>query len=119
MKKAKAKKVIVSVKGGEKVGLTMVKNLIATVQGEKAAIGLFVTLAKPTPKMVSEAAKAGFYTSPLGVDYRKIQILTIEGIMDKTEHAQYPFAQSGGITFKKSRVEIKKTKQSSFFDKTS
>ncbi len=43
-----AKKIIVSVKGGENVGVTMVKDLIATVEREKAEIGLFVTLAEPT-----------------------------------------------------------------------
>ena len=42
--KGKPKRVIVSVKGGENVTLTMLKDLIATVQGKKAAIGLFVTL---------------------------------------------------------------------------
>ena len=50
-----AKKIIVSVKGGEHVSVTMVKDLIATVEREKAAIGLFVTLAVPTKPMVTEA----------------------------------------------------------------
>ena len=60
------KKIIVSVKGGEHVGVTMVKDLIATVEREKAEIGLFVTLAEPTKPMVTEAVSAGFYESPKG-----------------------------------------------------
>ncbi|MGH8468740.1 MAG: restriction endonuclease [Gammaproteobacteria bacterium] len=51
-----AKRIIVSVKGGENVGPTMVKDLIATVAGEKTQIGLFITLAVPTKSMIAEAA---------------------------------------------------------------
>lgn len=39
---------IVSVKGGGTVGVGMVKDLIATVNREKAKIGIFITLTKPT-----------------------------------------------------------------------
>lgn len=41
-------KAIVSVKDGAKVGVGMVKDLIATVDREKANIGVFITLADPT-----------------------------------------------------------------------
>ena len=59
-----AKKIIVLVKGGENVGVTMVKDLIATVERDKAAIGIFVTLAEPTKNMVTEAVSAGFGVYP-------------------------------------------------------
>lgn len=113
--KAKAKVVIVSVKGGENVGVTMVKDLIATVQREKAAIGLFVTLAQPTRAMKTEAAGAGFYESPMGGGYPRIQILTIEGLMNGSERPQYPLSQSGGLTFKRSKVEVRNTQQRTLF----
>ncbi len=45
--KTAIKKIIVSVKGGKNISLTMLKDLIATVQGDKAAMGLFVTLTPP------------------------------------------------------------------------
>jgi adenine specific DNA methylase Mod len=105
-----AKKIIVSVKGGEHVGVTMVKDLIATVEREKAAIGLFVTLAEPTRPMNTEAISAGFYKSPKG-DVPKIQILTIEGLMSGKERPQYFDMSSGVYNFKKAKVEKEKVEQ--------
>ena len=59
--KTAIKQIIVSVKGGANVSLTMLKDLIATVHHNKAEIGLFVTLTPPTRPMVREASLAGFY----------------------------------------------------------
>lgn len=72
-------KAIVSVKGGANVGVGMVKDLIATVDREKAKIGVFVTLAEPTKPMDKEAVTAGFYQTDYG-KFPKIQILTIEAL---------------------------------------
>ncbi|MEI2781250.1 MAG: hypothetical protein V9H25_08280 [Candidatus Competibacter sp.] len=72
-------KAIVSVKGGANVGLAMVKDLIATVDREKAKIGVFVTLAEPTKPMEREAVTAGFYQTDYG-KFPKIQILIIEDL---------------------------------------
>jgi DNA modification methylase len=82
--------IIISVKAGENVTPSMVKDLIATVSRERAEIGLFVTLAEPTSGMITEAASAGFYQMPNGKKYPRIQILTIEGLMNKTERAEHP-----------------------------
>jgi len=100
-----SKKIIVSVKGGDNVGVAMVKDLIATVAREKAAIGLFLTLAPPTKVMRTEAITAGFYSSPHHGDFPKIQILTIEGLLNGTEFAKYPDMAKGGLTFKKAVKE--------------
>jgi hypothetical protein len=100
-----SKKIIVSVKGGDNVGVAMVKDLIATVAREKAAIGLFVTLAPPTKVMRTEAITAGFYSSPHHGDFSKIQILTIEGLLNGLEFAKYPDMAKGGLTFKKAVKE--------------
>lgn len=100
-----SKKAIVSVKGGENVGVTMLKDLIATCLRQRAEIGLFVTLNAPTKPMVSEAAAAGFYTSPTGGKYPKIQILTIEGLLERKEVARYPNIDAGALTFKKAQLE--------------
>jgi site-specific DNA-methyltransferase (adenine-specific) len=105
-----AKKIIVSVKGGEHVSVTMLKDLIATVEREKAAIGLFVTLAEPTKPMITEAVSAGFYKSPKG-DVPKIQILTIDGLISGKERAQYFDMSSGVYNFKKAKVEKRKAEQ--------
>jgi adenine specific DNA methylase Mod len=105
-----AKKIIVSVKGGEHVSVTMVKDLIATVEREKAAIGLFITLTEPTRPMTTEAVTAGFYQSPKG-DVPKIQILTIEGLITAKERPQYYDMSSGAYNFKKAKIEERKANQ--------
>jgi hypothetical protein len=69
---------LVSVKGGATVGLTMLKELITTVSHNKAKIGVFITLSKPTGPMIKEASKAGFYDPPHHPKVPKIQIITIE-----------------------------------------
>lgn len=74
-------KAIVSVKGGANVGVAMVKDLIATVDREKAKIGVFITLAEPTKPMEKEAVTAGFYQTDYG-KFPKIQILTIKDLFD-------------------------------------
>lgn len=99
-----AKKIVVSVKGGDNVNVAMVRDLAHVVAREKAEIGLFVTLAEPSKPMVTEAVKEGFYVSPqTGAQFPKIQILTIAGLLDGSERARYPDLAQGGHTFKKAR----------------
>ena len=81
---------LLSVKGGENVGPAMVKDLIATLVRDKADIGLFLTLAAPTKAMLTEAAAAGFYESPNGKKYARLQLLTIAGLLDRTQRAEHP-----------------------------
>lgn len=109
------KKIIVSVKGGENVSDTMVKDLIATIEHEKAELGLFVTLAEPTKPMVTRAVSAGYYESPVGKSYPKIQILTIEELLHKTKRPDYPDLALGGLNFKKASKEKKSNKQEGMF----
>jgi hypothetical protein len=65
-----------------------------------------VTLTKPTRPMKEEAVKAGYYESPVGASFPKIQILTIKGLLDETERARYPDLMQGGLMFKKAKKEI-------------
>jgi hypothetical protein len=84
-------KIVVSVKGGENVSVAMVRDFAHVIDREKAAMGFFVTLAAPTKPMLSEAVSTKFYTSPLnGTNFPKLQILTIEGLLDGKELAHYP-----------------------------
>ncbi|MBI2832008.1 MAG: site-specific DNA-methyltransferase [Chloroflexi bacterium] len=78
--KDKIKKAIISVKGGKTVNVDMIRVLAHVLDREKTEIGVFITLEKPTKPMLEEAAMKGFYHSPLGKDYSRIQILTIEDI---------------------------------------
>jgi DNA modification methylase len=57
------KRAIVSVKGGEHVGVAMVRDLKGVLEREKEPIAVLLTLAPPTKDMVVEAAAAGFYES--------------------------------------------------------
>lgn len=106
-----AKKIIVSVKGGENVTRTMIADLKNTVEREKAEIGLFVTLAEATKPMITEAASAGFYESPYMGAFPKIQILTIDDLLSGREKPKYPDFSRGGLSFKKAKIEQQRAAQ--------
>jgi len=115
--KGPAKKIIVSVKGGENVNVAMVRDLAHVVKREKAEIGLFVTLSAPTKPMEVEATKEGFYRSPtVAGDFPVVQILTIEGMLSGTQRPRYPDMSLGGQTFKKAKVEKTEHTQKGLFD---
>jgi len=114
--KSKTEKVLVSVKGGENVGASMIRDLKGTVEREKAAIGLFVTLTAPTKPMVTEAASAGHYESPHHGAFPKIQILTIAGLLDGTERPHWPDLSFGEQNFKKAKAAGKSSKQKGLFE---
>jgi site-specific DNA-methyltransferase (adenine-specific) len=102
--KTTAKKIIVSIKGGEHVHRTFIADLKNTVEREGAQIGLFVTLAEPTEPMCKEALSAGYYTNPFDEQFPKIQIMTIAELMDGRK-PQYRDFTGGGASFKKAQTE--------------
>ena len=76
-----AHKAVVQVKSG-RVSSPLIRDLKGTVDREKAALGLFITLEDPTRDMRTEAVSAGFYHSEVWQrDYPKIQIRTIEDLL--------------------------------------
>ena len=70
-------KIIVSVKGGDNLTPSMVRDLVGTLRNEKAELGVFVCLKEPTRKMKEAAATAGMFETPFGESYPKLQIYTI------------------------------------------
>ncbi len=79
--KAKVKKVIAQVKSGA-VKSGDIRDLKGTVEREKGAIGVFITLALPTSAMLKEALAAGYYESEFwNRQYRKLQILSIRDLL--------------------------------------
>ncbi len=74
--KNKTGKAIISVKGGENVGVGMVRDLIAVMKREQAEIGVLISLALPTKAMEKEAASAGLYETPFE-KVPRIQIVTL------------------------------------------
>ncbi len=111
-----SKKIIVSVKGGEHVSRTMIADLKNSVERENAQIGIFITLTNPTEPMIKEAVSAGFYDSPIGKSFPKIQILTIDELMSGKKSPQYPDLARGGLSFKKTKTENKPAKQTGLFE---
>lgn len=84
-------KIIVQVKGGG-VNRGDVATLLGDVENQKAAGGALITLEKPSKQMRTEAADAGRYSSKLwhDKDYPRIQILTVEGLLNGTERIDAP-----------------------------
>jgi site-specific DNA-methyltransferase (adenine-specific) len=79
------KRVLVQVKSGH-VQRALIGELRGTIEREKAAIGVFITLDPPTKEMQTEAVSAGYYQSPgWGKDYPKIQILMITELLRGAE----------------------------------
>ncbi len=114
--KSGAKKIVVSVKGGENVSVAMVRDFAHVIEREQAAMGFFVTLAEPTGPMSKESVAFGFYDEPrFGAEYPKLQILTIEGLMSGTERPRYPDLSLGRSTFKKAAVEEMSGEQERIF----
>jgi site-specific DNA-methyltransferase (adenine-specific) len=72
---------IISVKGGEHVGVGAVRDLHSVMEREKAAIGVLVTAGLPTRQMESEAAAAGFFETDFG-KFPRIQIITLAELFD-------------------------------------
>ena len=70
---------IVSVKAGDNVGVSMIRDLRGVIEREGAQIGVFLTLTEPSRPMITEAAGAGQFTLPgLDAPVPRIQIVTIE-----------------------------------------
>jgi site-specific DNA-methyltransferase (adenine-specific) len=95
--KGKSGQIMVQVKSGH-VKAGDVRDLVGTIDREKASMGLFITLEPPSQDMETEAATAGIYHSTNWGDFPKVQILTIEqllhGTVFKTPPAFGTFKQS-------------------------
>ena len=103
----KAKRIVVQVKSGH-VERSQIATLNSDREREKAEIGLFITLEHPTNPMAQEALSAGFYEPEHFSNHRfpRVQILTIEGLLEGVE-AQYPrFAPRA--TFRRAPRQVRK-----------
>jgi len=93
-----SRQIIFSVKAGG-VSVPQVRDLVGVLTREKADIGVFLCFEPPTKPMLKEAAEAGFYKSTDGTTYPKLQILTIQQILDGLQ-PKYPLHRRD-VTFKK------------------
>jgi site-specific DNA-methyltransferase (adenine-specific) len=105
-KMIKTKAVIIQVKCGH-INRGMIDALKGVVEREKAQIGVFIALQEPTRPMQKEALSAGFYESPSGKHYPKIQILTIENLINGSKNIERPPKVAiNDVTFKKAKRYI-------------
>jgi len=98
------------VKGGANINVAMVRDLSHVVDREKAKVGVFITLTKPTRPMLTEAVTAGFYEPPHHAKVPKIQILTVDDLF-AGKQPQLPFVDTS--VFKRAAKE--RAEQTSLF----
>lgn len=83
----KTNRAIVSVKAGDNVGVSMIRDLRGTIERERADIGIFLTLTPPTKPMISEAAAAGQFEMEDFAPVPRIQIVSIEDALQLRDRA--------------------------------
>ena len=77
-------RIIISVKGGENVGIGMIRELSAVVNEQEADMGILVLLREPTGPMVSFANGAGFVRKSAHGRLPKLQIMTVAELLEGT-----------------------------------
>ncbi|MCX7302011.1 MAG: restriction endonuclease [Rhodobacterales bacterium] len=105
-------KAIVSVKGGQKVGVEMVRSLDAVVKDQGAQVGVLLTLEKPTKDMVEWSKKSGICEVEGFEPVPRIQIVTIKDAITQRDRAVRLPARRDD-TFKKAARETDTTQQGS------
>ena len=101
----KTKQVILSVKGGQHVNVSHIRDLIGVLEREKAEIGVYISLEEASKPMRAEAAQAGFYHSETwNRDYPRVQILTIAELL-AGKGIDMPPIQQVNQTFRRARRE--------------
>jgi site-specific DNA-methyltransferase (adenine-specific) len=102
------KQIIFSVKSGH-LKADDIRSLDSVVKREKAQIGVLITLEEPTRPMRSETAGAGFYDSPWGSRHPRLQIRTIEELLEGRGVDRPP--HKGNVTFKRAPRVYKKQEE--------
>lgn len=84
---------VVQVKGG-KVQVGQIRDFCHVVVREQATLGFFLCLGDAahavTKPMQAEAMQMGMWTSAGGRDYRRVQIITMAGLLEGKEEPRYP-----------------------------
>ncbi len=102
--------VILSVKSGKNVNVKDVRDLFAVVKSENAACGIFITRHEPTQPMLDFAKKQGQFKPEHFTGFDKIQIVTVQQILD-SERMNLPVMEE--VT-KKAKKAIKEVNRNLF-----
>ncbi|MET0308690.1 MAG: DNA methyltransferase [Sphingomonas sp.] len=100
----RTERALVSVKGGDNVGVQMIRDLHSVIEREKASIGVFITKSLPTSAMEKEAASVGRFEDGWGRTYPRLQILTLAELFQGRK-PQIPFVDPGAVFKKAAREE--------------
>ena len=103
-------KAVVSVKGGMKLGVEMVRSLDAVVSAQGAQVGVLLVLETPTKPMEDWARQAGLCEVDGFAPVPRIQIVTIEQAMKERDRAVHLPARRDD-TFKKAAKEVDGSRQ--------
>lgn len=92
-------RLLVSVKGGKTVNPTAVRDLIGTVQTQKAQMGVLITMEKPSKGVLDAMNHGGTYTWPAnGMVFPRIQVITVtellKGVRPQTPLLLLPYIQA-------------------------
>ncbi|MFJ2953562.1 DNA methyltransferase [Streptomyces sp. NPDC087270] len=75
-------RVLASVKGGKTVTPQFVRDLVGTVETQKAQMGVLITMAKPSKGVLDAVSHGGTYTWPInGEVFPKIQVITVQELL--------------------------------------
>jgi site-specific DNA-methyltransferase (adenine-specific) len=93
----RTEKALVSVKGGNNVSVTMIRDLHSAMEREKAPIGVFISAVPPTRPMETEAAAVGrFESEATGRTYPRLQIITLADLF-KGKKPDIPYVDAASI----------------------
>ncbi|MCA0290505.1 MAG: restriction endonuclease [Actinobacteria bacterium] len=71
-------RVLISVKGGKQVGPTAVRDLIGTLNSQKAELGLLILMNPPTKGVIDAVNHGGVYEHPANKQaFPRVQVLTV------------------------------------------
>jgi DNA modification methylase len=80
--KKTAGQILVSVKGGGNLGPQFVRDLVGTVDTQKAQMGILITMGDPTPGMRDAVNHGGTYTWPVNNQtFPRVQIITVAELL--------------------------------------
>jgi site-specific DNA-methyltransferase (adenine-specific) len=77
-----------------------VQGLRGVMERERAEISVLISMGKPTQQMRTEAATAGFYESPYGKRYPRLQLLTVGELLAGKDIDYPPSSHKQDVTFK-------------------
>lgn len=102
-------KINISVKSG-KIPANHIRELGGMLGKGKVEMCLLLTLEKPSKKMLADALSYGNYAYPGGLEFPRVQILTIAELLDGKKPEYFDFGVGAAMP-KKAKKEVKKQTQ--------